>query len=119
MIEARKHWVRVESNRALGAYETSGALAADLPDPVWPELSLEELLHIAFRDHIIDTVDHIILNEVAWRGMKVSDLPFEEVWALDTEFSATPGERQKALCLGGGRFVLVASLDCGQTSFVR
>lgn len=31
--------------------------------------------------------------------MKVSDLPFGEVWALDTEFSAPPGERQNPLCL--------------------
>lgn len=64
MVEARKNWVRVESNRALGAYETSVALAADLPEPTWPNLSLEELLLIAFRDYIIDRVDHIILKKL-------------------------------------------------------
>lgn len=64
MLEARKHWVRVESNRSLGAYEVSIALGAGLPEPEWPELSLEELLLIAFRDYIIDSPDHIILKKL-------------------------------------------------------
>jgi hypothetical protein len=62
MQQARRDWVRVSSNRALGAYETSVALVTGLPEPEWPELALEELLAIAFRDNVIDTADHPVLK---------------------------------------------------------
>jgi hypothetical protein len=33
-------------------------------DPVWPELSMQELLRIAFKDRYVDTLDHIILRQL-------------------------------------------------------
>jgi hypothetical protein len=64
MVAGRKHWVRVESNRALGAYEISIAQVDGIPEPEWPGLTIEELLNVAFRDSVIDSADHIILKKL-------------------------------------------------------
>lgn len=60
---AKTRWVRVKSNRSLGGYETFVGLAS-LPEPEWPELSMEEIMKIAFQNFIIDHVDHPILRRV-------------------------------------------------------
>ena len=52
-----KKWVRVTSNMSLGAYEIFEA-SGDLPEPVWPDFSFQEILRIAFRDRILDRADH-------------------------------------------------------------
>jgi hypothetical protein len=58
-------WVRVVSNRSLGAYDILTP-KAELDGPIWPELSLAEILEIAFEGRIIETNDHPILK--ALRG---------------------------------------------------
>lgn len=63
MSAAQSDWVRVASNRALGAYEAHQALAA-LPEPSWPELDLMKLLEIAFRDQVVDGPDHVIVRKL-------------------------------------------------------
>jgi len=60
---AMGHWVRVASNRALGAYEISVAIA-DLPEPEWPDLPFDEVLKIAFREHIVDRLDHPLVKQL-------------------------------------------------------
>ena len=60
---AMTSWVRVNSNMSLGAYETFQA-TAELPEPTWPELTFEEILQIAFRDHIIDSPDHPLVQRL-------------------------------------------------------
>lgn len=50
-------WVRVASNRHLGAYEVFEATAA-LPEPEWPVEGFEHIVGLAFKDHYIDSVDH-------------------------------------------------------------
>jgi hypothetical protein len=47
----------------LGAYEISEAVG-DLPDPEWPDLSLQELLKIAFKDAYIDRIDHPVVQRL-------------------------------------------------------
>ena len=42
---------------SLRAYETFQA-ENSIPDPQWPEQSLGELIRIAFRDRLINTIDH-------------------------------------------------------------
>ena len=54
---AMKKWVRVTANMSLGAYEIFEA-TGDIPEPVWPEFSFEELLKIGFRDRVVDRDDH-------------------------------------------------------------
>lgn len=60
---AKKCWVRLVSNRALGAYEIVEA-PADLGEPEWPDLPFEELVQIAFRDRIIRDLDHAALRRL-------------------------------------------------------
>ncbi len=56
-------WVRVTSNMALGAYEISEAIKG-YPEPVWPDISLQEILKIAFRDRIVADADHALLQRL-------------------------------------------------------
>jgi hypothetical protein len=57
---AMKSWVRVRANMNLGAYDLFVAESA-IPDPEWPTLGFWELIKIAFRDHLIDRVDHPVI----------------------------------------------------------
>jgi hypothetical protein len=60
---AMKKWVRVQSNRSLGAYEIYEA-AAPWGDPEWPDVQFKDLLKIAFKDRLIDTADHPVLKRL-------------------------------------------------------
>jgi hypothetical protein len=60
---AMKKWVRVTSNMSLGAYEIFEA-SGDPPEPVWPDVSFEEILRIAFRDRIVDRADHPLVQRL-------------------------------------------------------
>jgi hypothetical protein len=63
---AMKSWARVKANTALGAYEISLATGS-LPEPEWPQLTLHEILRIAFRDFMIDSADHTVIRKL--RGL--------------------------------------------------
>jgi hypothetical protein len=54
---AMRGWVRMKSNMSLRAYEIFQPVNS-IPDPVWPEQPFPELLRIAFRDRLINTIDH-------------------------------------------------------------
>jgi hypothetical protein len=60
---AMKKWVRVTASMSLGAYEIFEA-SGDLPEPVWPDISFEEILKVAFRDHIVDRADHPLVQRL-------------------------------------------------------
>jgi hypothetical protein len=60
---AMQSWVRLKSNTALGAYEIFTA-AGSLPEPEWPQLTLYEILKIAFREFMIDTTDHAVIKKL-------------------------------------------------------
>jgi hypothetical protein len=63
---AIKRWIRMKANMNLGGYdifEAEGVMA----DPVWPELSFQELLWIAYRDRMITNLDHPVLKRL--RGL--------------------------------------------------
>jgi hypothetical protein len=62
-IIARDRWVRVQANLALGAYEVFEA-TGDLPAPKWPDISLAEILRIAFKDKHITELDHPVLRRL-------------------------------------------------------
>jgi len=63
---ATKKWVRMRANLSLGAYDIFEA-AASIPDPTWPELSLNEIFRIAFRDRLITDPDHVVIKRL--RGL--------------------------------------------------
>ena len=51
-------WVRLASNRAIGAYEPFRA-QGEIPEPIWPDLPLGAILEIAFgSSHIIEDLEH-------------------------------------------------------------
>lgn len=60
---AQSKWVSVRSNMTLAAYEVYPARNTP-PDPEWPDLTLEQLLNIAFKNHFIDSIDHPIVRRI-------------------------------------------------------
>lgn len=60
---AKDAWIRLVSNRHLGAYEILQATGA-LSEPDWPSQSFEELLTIAFKGRIIETIDHPVIRKL-------------------------------------------------------
>lgn len=61
--EAKHLWVRMFGNRDLGGYEIFRA-KGDLGEPQWPDKTFRELIEIAFRDRVIDRVDHEVIKEL-------------------------------------------------------
>jgi hypothetical protein len=62
---ARTQWCRIQSNRAINAYEKVVALRG-LPEPEWPNLSPTRIIELAFSSQHIDSASHQIL--LALRG---------------------------------------------------
>ena len=60
---ATQQWIKVVSNRALGAYEVFKA-TGNLSDPEWPEVSFAELVRVAFKGRVIGTLDHPVLRRL-------------------------------------------------------
>lgn len=60
---AEDNWVRLIANRTIGAYDVMQATnLAD--DPTWPELSFEEMVNLAFRGKLIDSLDHPVVRRL-------------------------------------------------------
>jgi hypothetical protein len=60
-------WTRVKANKSLGAYEMTVAEGV-MSDPVWPEVSFQELIKLAFRDRLITTTDHPVIKRLRGLG---------------------------------------------------
>lgn len=60
---AMRDWIRVKANMNLGAYEIFKAESV-MSEPQWPELGFWELIKLAFRDHLIDTLDHPVIKRL-------------------------------------------------------
>ncbi len=60
-------WVRVVSNRSLGAYEVLQSVG-DIPDPSWTEHSFQELLRVAFKGRFVRDLEHPA--QLRLRGMR-------------------------------------------------
>jgi len=60
---AMGQWIRLKANISLGAYEITVAESV-VAEPMWPELSYNELLRIAYRDRMIDTLDHAVVKRL-------------------------------------------------------
>jgi hypothetical protein len=60
---AKTQWVRVTANMSLGAYEVSAA-SGRIAEPSWPEITLQEMVRIAFKDKMISTWDHPVLRRL-------------------------------------------------------
>lgn len=60
---ATTKWVRVKANMSLGANEIIEA-TGNLSEPSWPDIPFAEILRIGFRDHIVDRVDHPLVQRL-------------------------------------------------------
>jgi len=58
-----KKWVKIRASTALGGYDIFRA-KGELPEPVWPKepKTMRDALKIAFKDKIIDSMDHPVLK---------------------------------------------------------
>ncbi len=63
VTHAEARWLRVDANMRAGAYDVSIA-TAPLPEPEWPEESFDQLFRLAFRDMVIDTLDHPVIRQL-------------------------------------------------------
>ena len=61
--EAKELWIKLQSNRALGGYEIVRAVT-DHGDPKWPGLTFNEIFAIAFRDKLVDSVEHPVIQKI-------------------------------------------------------
>lgn len=65
MDRAETHWVALESDRALGEYKSNVApRSGEWGDPKWHDRTLEDVLGLAFRDRVIDTLDHEVAKRL-------------------------------------------------------
>jgi hypothetical protein len=56
-------WIRVVSNMGVGGYDVY-TTEAEFPPPVWPSEGFHSLLKKAFRDKIVDRLDHPIIKRL-------------------------------------------------------
>jgi hypothetical protein len=63
---ATKNWVRMRANMSLGAYDVTRA-ENTLSEPEWPTENFWALIRIAFRDHLIQSMDHPVIRRL--RGL--------------------------------------------------
>ena len=62
VLSARLVWLRISANMDLKGYDIFEA-AANLPEPIWPETTMDELLEVAFRGRIITGLDHPVVQD--------------------------------------------------------
>jgi hypothetical protein len=63
---AMTQWVRTRANMSLGAYEHTIAEGV-MADPVWPDISYQELVRTAFGDRMVTSTDHPVVKRL--RGL--------------------------------------------------
>src|SRR5208337_171657 len=52
-MSSMERWVRIKTNRSIGIYEEIKP-NIQMPEPEFPEVTLNEILRIAFKNHVID-----------------------------------------------------------------
>jgi hypothetical protein len=63
---AMEKWVRVVSNMSAGCYEPIVA-EVPIPEPEWPDLTMTEILKVAFRDRLIEDPGHPAVQRLRGR----------------------------------------------------
>lgn len=59
---AKHKWVRLQADMGLGAYRIAIAEINDVPR--FPEEPFEEILRVAFKGHVVDSLDHPALKKL-------------------------------------------------------
>jgi hypothetical protein len=83
--EAMQSWIRLVANSEAGGYDAYHP-RVQIDPPVWPALTLEEMLEKAFGHYLIDSLDHprvrALLGEVS---MLLGNKDFYEVVVADSD----------------------------------
>jgi hypothetical protein len=61
-----QQWLRVKANMSLGAYEMFVA-ESPMSYPVWPEVTYQDFIRLAFRDRLITSLEHPVIKRL--RGL--------------------------------------------------
>ena len=64
---AVNRWVSIRANMCLGAYDIYQG-AETLSEPQWPGKSMEDILNVAFRGHVIGEPEHPVLKRLQGRA---------------------------------------------------
>ena len=62
-VHAELQWTRIQANMGLSAYEIYAAEGTK-NELKWPEMSMDEILEIAFKNKIIDRLDYLVLRQL-------------------------------------------------------
>ena len=60
---AESTWCRMKADMSNGIY-SHWVSTESLPDPKWPDLSFREIIKLAFRGRMIDSLDHPVIREL-------------------------------------------------------
>lgn len=60
---AKAKWIRLASNMHIGAYDIYEA-TGNIADPIWPELNMDKILDVAFKDRFIQDMNHPVLRRL-------------------------------------------------------
>jgi hypothetical protein len=63
VVIAEKQWVRTAANKSIGGYDAHVA-QGQIQEPNWPDLSMRELVEIAFRGRIITSLEHPVVRQL-------------------------------------------------------
>ena len=64
---AVRRWISMRANMSLGAYDIYQG-AETLSEPQWPDKSMEDLLEVAFRGHVISEAEHPVIKRLQGRA---------------------------------------------------
>ena len=62
-LQAETHWTRLAANIGVGTYDVYEALD-QMAEPEWPDLPLERLLEMAFKDRYVDNLVHQVIRRL-------------------------------------------------------
>ena len=97
---AETRWIRINADMNLGAYQPFQAQMS-LGEPQWPSLSFAAILKLALEGSG-DRQHGSSGREAASRDGVMGPDPlgrFAEIWCVDFEFIASPGERPDPVCM--------------------
>ena len=60
---AETSWVRIAANKGAGTYDIYDALD-QMAEPEWPEMTLGQILELAFKTRFIETLDHPVVRRL-------------------------------------------------------
>jgi hypothetical protein len=61
---AREKWIRLVPDQDGGCYIIWQAENKNLPEPVWPDLTFNDLMALAFKDYYVASPDHPLIEKL-------------------------------------------------------